>query len=85
MNGTTSATTLTYLTAGIFANNSTTFSAVVTDLFGHSTPLSWTNASGITENLNHFDGLESQPIAGDVDGDGDIDFIGTNQQGYTIA
>jgi hypothetical protein len=32
MNGTISATTLTYLTAGIFANNSTTFSAVVTDL-----------------------------------------------------
>lgn len=85
MNGTTSATTLAYLTAGVFANNSTTFSAVVTDLFGHSTPLSWVNASGITENPNHFDGLGSQPIAGDVDGDGDIDFIGTNQQGYTIA
>ncbi|MDA8818589.1 VCBS repeat-containing protein, partial [Candidatus Poseidoniales archaeon] len=85
MNGTISATTLTYLTAGIFANNSTTFSAVVTDLFGHSTPLNWTNAIGITENLNHFDGLESQPMAGDMDGDGDIDFIGTNQEGYTIA
>ena len=85
MNGTTSATTLSYLTAGVFANNSSTFSVVVTDLFGHSTPLSWVNASGITENPNHFDGLGSQPIAGDVDGDGDIDFIGTNQQGYTIA
>ena len=85
MNGSISATTLTYLTAGIFANNSTTFSAVVTDFLGHSTPLNWTNAIGITENLNHFDGLESQPMAGDMDGDGDIDFIGTNQEGYTIA
>ena len=85
MNGTISATTLTYLTAGTFANNSTTFSAVVTDFFGHSTPLSWTNGVGITENLNHFDGLESQPMAGDVDGDGDVDFIGTTQEGYAIA
>jgi hypothetical protein len=24
-------------------------------------------------------------MAGDMDGDGDIDFIGTNQEGYTIA
>lgn len=85
MNGSTSAAALTMLTTGVFGNNSTLFSAVVTDFLGHSTPLYWVNGAGITENPNHFDGIESQPIVGDVDGDGDLDFIGTNQQGYTIA
>jgi len=85
MNGSTSAAALTMLTTGEFGNNSTLFSAVVTDFLGHSTPLYWVNGAGITENPNHFDGIQSQPIVGDVDGDGDLDFIGTNQQGYTIA
>ena len=85
MNNTATATTLTSMTAGVFGANSTIFSAVVTDFFGHSTPLGWVLGSGITENPNHFDGLESNFVTGDFDGDGDIDFIGTNQQGYTIA
>jgi len=85
MNNTATATTLTSMTGGVFGVNSTTFSAVVTDFFGHSTPLGWTLGSGISENPNHFDGIESDLVAGDFNGDGNIDFIGTNQQGYTIA
>lgn len=85
MNNTATAATLTSMTAGVFGANSTIFTAVVTDFFGHSTPLGWTLGSGITENPNHFDGIESNLVTGDFDGDGNTDFIGTNQQGYTIA
>ena len=85
MNNSANPTTLVSMVSGHFAANSTVFSVVVTDLFGHSTPLGWTNGSGISENPNHFDGLESDIIAGDIDGDGDIDFIGSNQLGYTVA
>ena len=85
MNNTATPATLSYLTAGAFGSNNSTFSVVVTDLFSHSTPIGWVNGSGITESPHHFDGVGSQPITGDIDGDGDIDFIGTNQQGYTIA
>jgi hypothetical protein len=84
-NNTATPTTLSYLTAGAFGSNNSTFSVVVTDLFAHSTPLGWVNGSGITESPYSFDGIGSQPIAGDIDSDGDIDFIGQNQQGYTIA
>ena len=85
MNNSANPTTLVSMVSGHFAANSTVFSVVVTDLFGHSTPLGWINGSGISENPNHFDGLESDIIAGDIDGDGDIDFIGSNQMGYTVA
>ena len=85
MNNSASPTTLVSMVSGHFAANSTVFSVVVTDLFGHSTPLGWLNGSGISENPNHFDGLESDIIAGDIDGDGDIDFIGRSQLGYTVA
>ena len=85
MNNTATATNLLYLTAGYFDANASTYSAVVTDFSGHSTPLQWTAGSGISENPSRFDGVESQPITGDIDNDGDIDFIGTNQVGYTIA
>ncbi len=85
MNSTATPTTLLYLTAGHFDANASTYSAVVTDFSGHSTPLQWTAGSGISDNPTHFDGIQSQPIAGDIDNDGDIDFLGTNQIGYTIA
>ena len=85
MNNTATSTSLLYLTAGYFDANASTYSAVVTDFYGHSTPLQWTVGSGISENPSRFDGIQSQPIAGDIDNDGDIDFIGTNQVGYTIA
>ncbi|MAZ43392.1 MAG: hypothetical protein CMB19_05630 [Euryarchaeota archaeon] len=85
MNNTATPTTLLYLTAGHFDANASTYSAVVTDFSGHSTPLQWTAGSGISDNPAHFDGIQSQPIAGDIDNDGDIDFLGTNQIGYTIA
>ncbi|MDP6362567.1 MAG: VCBS repeat-containing protein, partial [Candidatus Poseidoniaceae archaeon] len=85
MNNTATPTTLLYLTAGHFDANASTYSAVVTDFSGHSTPLQWTAGSGISDNPTHFDGIQSQPIAGDIDDDGDIDFLGTNQIGYTIA
>ena len=85
MNNTATPTTLSYLTAGAFGSNNSTFSVVVTDLFSHSTPLGWVNGSGITESPYRFDGIGSQPIAGDIDSDGDIDFLGQNPQGYTIA
>lgn len=85
MNNTVTPTNLLHLTAGYFDANASVYSAVVTDFSGHNTPLEWTAGSGISENPNHFDGIESQPIAGDIDNDGDIDFVGTNQLGYTIA
>ena len=85
MNNTATPTTLLWITAGEFNSNNSTFSVIVTDLFGHTTPLGWVNGSGITESPYHFDGIGSQPIAGDIDSDGDIDFIGQNPQGYTIA
>ena len=85
MNNTATSTSLLYLTAGYFDANASTYSAVVTDFYGHSTPLQWIVGSGISENPSRFDGIQSQPIAGDIDNDGDIDFIGTNQVGYTIA
>ena len=85
MNNSATPTTLSYLTAGAFGSNNSSFSVVVSDLFSHSTPLGWVNGSGITESPYHFDGIGSQPIAGDIDSDGDIDFIGQNPQGYTIA
>ena len=85
MNNTATATSLLYLTAGYFDTNASTYSAVVTDFYGHSTPLQWTAGSGISDNPAHFDGVGSQPIVGDIDNDGDIDFIATNAVGYTIA
>ena len=85
MNNTATPATLMYLTAGAFGSNNSTFSVVVTDLFSHSTPIGWVNGSGITESPHHFDGIGSQPITGDIDSDGDIDFLGQNPQGYTIA
>ena len=85
INNTATPTSLLYLTAGYFDTNGSTYSAVVTDFYGHSTPLEWTAGSGISDNPTHFDGMSSKPIAGDIDNDGDIDFIGTNAIGYTIA
>ncbi len=85
INNTVTPTSLLYLTAGSFDANGSTYSAVVTDFYGHSTPLEWTAGSGISDNPTHFDGMSSKPIAGDIDNDGDIDFIGTNAIGYTIA
>ena len=85
INNTATPTSLLYLTAGYFDTNRSTYSAVVTDFYGHSTPLEWTAGSGISDNPTHFDGMSSKPIAGDIDNDGDIDFIGTNAIGYTIA
>ena len=85
INNTVTPTSLLYLTAGYFDTNGSTYSAVVTDFYGHSTPLEWTAGSGISDNPTHFDGMSSKPIAGDIDNDGDIDFIGTNAIGYTIA
>ena len=83
-NNTQSPALLTSLVTGYFNGSQGDYSAVVTDLDGHSTHLYWLNG-GITESIYSLDGLEGSIIAGDIDQDGDIDFISSTSQGSVIA
>ena len=83
-NGTIFPAMLANLYAGHLNGTLGPFSAVVTDNSGHSSHIQWVN-NALTTAVDTFDGLGSEVIGGDIDQDGDIDFLSSTQLGVVIA
>ena len=67
-----------------FNNNQTTI--IVSDAWNDATEIVYDPQSRrLTENPQKFRNLSSDSVAGDIDGDGDIDFITPKQFGSVIV
>ena len=83
-NSTTLPAQLTTIYAGYFNGSQGVFSALITDITGHTSHVKWMNGA-LTLDVNTFDGMESEIIGADIDQDGDVDLLSSTMQGYVLA